>query len=135
MHLENDFIEYVQDQLSQWSNIDKKKMFGIIGLFKEGLMFGIISNDTVYLKVDDSNKIKYENAGSKPLEVFKNKSKVRSYYELPAEVLENSEEFIDWAKESFTIQKNKISNNKTTKQQIYLRDFLSSGDKLKIDIN
>ena len=111
MDLNNDFFEYVQDQLSQWSKIDKKRMFGIMGLFKEGLMFGMIAKDTVYLKVDDSNKSKYEHAGSKPLKVFKNNSEVRSYYELPAEVLDDSEEFIKWAKESFAIQIRKRSKN------------------------
>lgn len=102
------FFEYVQDQLSQWTAIEKKRMFGMIGLYKEGLMFGMIAKDTVYLKVDDSNKNKYKNAGSEPLKVFKSNSEVRTYYELPADVLENAEEFIKWAKESYAIQVNKI---------------------------
>ncbi len=109
MALSNDFFEYVQDQLSPWSNIDKKRMFGVLGLYREGVMFGIIAKDTVYLKVDDSNKNKFLDAGSAPLKVFKNNSEVPSYYELPVDVLENAEEFIEWAKESYAIQVNKNS--------------------------
>lgn len=109
----NDFFEYVQDQLSPWSDIDKKRMFGVLGLYRDGVMFGIIAKDMVYLKVGDSNKIKFLDAGSTTLKVFKNNSEVPSYYELPVNVLENSEEFIEWAKESYAIQTNekKLSKN------------------------
>ena len=104
MSSSNNFFEYVQDQLSPWSHIDKKRMFGVIGLYKDGLMFGVISKDIVYLKVDDSNIDKYIDAGSTTLKVFKNNSEVPSYYELPAEVLEHAESFIEWANESYAIQ-------------------------------
>ncbi|MDW3646052.1 MAG: TfoX/Sxy family protein [Bacteroidia bacterium] len=110
MTLSNDFFEFVQDQLSPWCKIDKKRMFGVLGLYREGLMFGIIAKDIVYLKVDDSNKDKYLDAGSTPLKVFKNNSVVPSYYKLPVDVLENAEEFIEWAKESYAIQVNKNFN-------------------------
>ena len=104
-----DFFEYVRDQLSQWSNIDKKRMFGVVGLYREGTMFGIIANNMVYLKVDDSNKQKFLDAGMEPLRVFKSNSEVPSYYELPVEILENSEKFIEWAIQSYDIQ---VSKNK-----------------------
>ena len=107
MALSNDFFEYVQDQLSPWSLIDKKRMFGVLGLYREGVMFGIIAKGLVYLKVDDSNKAKFLAAGSTTLKVFKNDSEVPSYYELPVDILENAEEFIEWAKESYAIQVNK----------------------------
>lgn len=109
MATSNDFFEFVQDQLSGWSNIDKKSMFGVLGLYQDGIMFGIIANDMVYLKVDDSNKNKFLDAGSKTLKVFKNNSEVPSYYELPVDILENAEAFIEWAKESYAIQLDKNS--------------------------
>ena len=105
----NDFFEYVQDQLNPWSVIDKKRMFGVLGLYREGVMFGIIAKDMVYLKVDNSNKNKFIDAGSTTLKVFENNSEVPSYYELPVDILENSVEFIEWAKESYAIQANKNS--------------------------
>ena len=104
MNSSNDFFKYVQDQLSPWSQINKKSMFGVLGLYRDGLMFGIIAKDVVYLKVDDSNKAKFQEAGMEPLRVFKSNSEVPSYYELPADVLENSDIFIEWAQESYAIQ-------------------------------
>ena len=104
MSSSNDFFEFVKDQLSHWDEIDKKRMFGVLGLYLNGFMFGVISKDTVYLKVDDSNRQKFLDAGSTTLKVFKSNSEVPSYYELPADVLERAEEFIEWAKESYEIQ-------------------------------
>ena len=107
MTLSDDYFNYVEDQLALWSPISSKRMFGVLGLYREGLMFGIIAENKVYLKIDDSNKHKYIKAGSTPLRVFKRKSEVPSYYELPEEVLEDSEKFMIWANESFEIQSKK----------------------------
>ena len=104
MSASSDFLDFVRDQLSEWSEINKKRMFGVIGLYREGLMFGVLSKDIVYLKVDESNIKKYVDAGSTSLTVFKNNSEVPSYYELPADVLEDAKEFIKWADESYNIQ-------------------------------
>ena len=109
MIISNDFFEYIQDQLSMWGNIDKKRMFGVLGLYRDGIMFGIIAKDIVYLKVDDSNINEFLDAGSTSLKVFKNNSEVPSYYELPVDIMENAEAFIEWAKESYTIQVKKNS--------------------------
>ena len=112
MSFTDDFFKYIQDQLSPWSDIYKKRMFGVIGLYREGLMFGIISKNIVYLKVDKSNINRFVDAGSTSLKVFKNNSEVPSYYELPADVLENSQTFIEWAEESYQIQVKKNSLKK-----------------------
>lgn len=45
------------------------KIFGIIGLYREGIMFDIIAINIIYLKVDDSNKNKFIDAGSGSLKV------------------------------------------------------------------
>ena len=103
----NDFFEYVQDQLSSWDRINKKSMFGVLGLYKDGLMFGIVAKGMVYLKVDDSNRKKFMDAGSGPLKVFDSNSEVPSYYLLPVDVLEDAEVFVEWAKESYSIQLSK----------------------------
>ena len=107
MSCSDDFFNFLQDQLISWSVIDTKRMFGVIGLYSNGVMFGILSKNVVYLKVDDSNKKKFILAGSKPLRVFKNNSEVPSYFDVPVDVLEDSEKLIEWAQESYFIQVNR----------------------------
>ena len=105
MAVSSDFLQYVLDQLSGWGNVHVNKMFGGAALYQGELAFAMIANDMVYLKVDDTNKEKYIAAGSTPLKPFKSNVTVLSFYNIPADVLEDSDKFVVWAKESLDIQK------------------------------
>ena len=105
MAVSNDFIQFVLDQLSDWGNVHVKRMFGGAALYQDELAFGMIANDTVYLKVDDKTKDKYLQQGSIPLKPFKNNATVLSFYNVPPDIFEDAEEFTKWAKESLEIQK------------------------------
>ena len=54
----NEFVEYVtQDLLSSLRGITARAMFGGFGIYKDGVMFGIVVDGELYFKVDDTNKI------------------------------------------------------------------------------
>ncbi|MBD0776413.1 TfoX/Sxy family protein [Maribacter sp. ANRC-HE7] len=102
-----DYVDFILDQLSNWKTIITKRMFGCVGLYADGLMFGIIAKETIYFKVDDSNKNKYLEAGSETLKLFKSNSVVASFYEVPVEIIEDANQFVVWAEASLEIQKRK----------------------------
>lgn len=104
MAVSKDFLNYVLDQLSSWERIYTKRMFGGVALYQDGLAFALIAYDVVYLKVDESNIDKFIEQGSTPLKPFKSDGIVKSFYNVPADVFEDSDEFVKWAKESFEIQ-------------------------------
>ncbi|MBN2028652.1 DUF3788 family protein [bacterium] len=110
MAVSDDFLIYVLDQLSTWSEVTARKMFGGVGLYRDGKMFGLIADDVVYLKVDNSNRDDFLQAGSAPFKPYTDKPPSMSYYEVPSEVLEEPEELVKWAKRSLTIQKKKKSD-------------------------
>jgi DNA transformation protein and related proteins len=101
----DDFLNFVLDQFSGWGEVKARRMFGGAGLYREGKMFGLIADDAVYLKVDESNRGDYIEAGSSPFNPYPDKAKstVMSYYELPPEVLEDRVELVKWAQRSFEI--------------------------------
>ena len=105
MAVSNDFLDYILDQFSAWGQVTARKMFGGAGLYREGKMFALIADNVAYLKVDATNKDKFEAAGSSPFKPYPNKPTVMSYYEIPPEILEAPEELIAWAEESLAIQK------------------------------
>ena len=107
MAVSDDFMDFVLDQLSSWGDVRARRMFGGAGLYCEGKMFGLIADDVAYLKVDDSNREDFIKAGSSPFNPYPDKSTVMSYYEIPPEVLENSEELSQWAQRSLDIQAKK----------------------------
>ncbi len=107
MAVSDDFLVYILDQLSSWGEVTSRKMFGGVGLYRDGKMFGLIADGIMYLKVDDSNREDFIQAGSAPFRPYPNKPASTSYYEVPSEILEDPEELVKWAEGSLTIQKKK----------------------------
>lgn len=109
MSISNEFVDFVLDQLSAWGDVSVRKMFGGAGLYYENTMFGLIADDVVYLKVDDSNRDDFEKAGSSPFNPYPDKTKtvVMSYYEIPADVLEDPGQLAKWAERSLVVARNK----------------------------
>ncbi|MDB4285578.1 TfoX/Sxy family protein [bacterium] len=107
MSVSDGFIEYVLDQFSQWGNVTARKMFGGAGLYRDGKMFCLIADDVVYLKVDDSNRKDFVEAGSSPFKPYPDKLTTMSYFEVPPDVLDDPEELVKWAEQSLAIQKRK----------------------------
>jgi TfoX/Sxy family transcriptional regulator of competence genes len=66
MAISLEFAGFVLDQLSPLRGVSLKKMFGGACVFYQGKAFGLIdSDDTFYLKVDDTNRADFEAAGSR----------------------------------------------------------------------
>ena len=58
-------------------------------------------DDTLYLKVDDSNRGDYESQGMRRFRPFRDKPHLSlTYYEVPAHVLEDGEALASWARKS-----------------------------------
>ena len=109
MAVSDEFVEYVVERLSGWGEVSVRRMFGGAGLYRGGTMFGLVADDVVYLKVDDSNRDDFVQAGSAPFEPYPDKIKttIRTYYEIPAEVLEDPAELARWAQRSWLIARKK----------------------------
>lgn len=104
MAVNEDYLSFVLDQLDGIGEIEMKRMFGGVGFFHEGLMFGKIGGDTFRLKVDDHNKKDYEDKGMKPFYSEK-KKKGMPYWEVPVDVLEDKDELAIWANKSIEAAK------------------------------
>ena len=97
MALSEDYLEFVRDQLSGTDGVAMRKMFGGVGIYRDGVIFGLIAYDTLYFKADDGNRPDYEALGMGPFVPFGEGSYAMSYYEVPAEVLEDRDELSLWA--------------------------------------
>lgn len=95
----SDFVEYLHELFSDFGPIESKRMFGGHGVFHSGLMFGLIADDTLYLKVDDESLALFEDQNLGPFE-YEKKGKLMqlSYYEAPPDCLENRDEATRWAR-------------------------------------
>ena len=97
MPVSDEYIAFILDQLGGMGAVQARRMFGGVGLTLYGDSFGLIADNTLYLKVGDTNRKEFEDAGMGPFRPYPDKSATMSYYEVPGEVLENSDALCDWA--------------------------------------
>jgi DNA transformation protein len=97
------FERFVLDQLSELGELASRKMFGGVGLYSDGVFFGIIARDTLYLKVDDRTRGGYERAGMPPFRPFPGRPAGMGYYAVPVGVLESAPELTRWARDAVRV--------------------------------
>lgn len=102
MAVNEDYLLFVEDQLSEFGEFQRKKMFGGIGFFRDGVMFGMIALDTFRLKVDNSNRQDFEDRNMTPF-FSGSKKKAMPYWEVPSEVLEDKSELAEWTLKAYEI--------------------------------
>ena len=57
---QREHVAHIVDLLQLIGPVESKSMFGGFGMFLEGLMFGLVAGNELYLKVDTQNLQDYE---------------------------------------------------------------------------
>ena len=60
------FAEFLREQLAPLGRVTMRRMFGKTGVFCDGVMFGMVTENMLYLRVDDHNRAAFEEARSSP---------------------------------------------------------------------
>ena len=102
------FKDFVLDQLGELAEVEARRMFGGYGLYQDETFFGIVHKARLYFKTDDSTVSEYRKRKMKP---FRPNAKqiLKSYYQVPLEILEDTERLGEWAAQAISCQK-KIRN-------------------------
>lgn len=104
MATNSSYREFVLDQLGRVADgIRGRGMFGGVGIYAGDLFFALIGDDTLYLKVDDSNRDDFKKAGMGPFLPFGEGGEVMQYYELPADVLEEPDRLRPWVEKAIAV--------------------------------
>lgn len=101
MAVRSEYLQYVLEQLAGLGGVTARRMFGGVGLYQDQRFFGIITSDTLYFKVTDANRGDYQARGMQAFRPYPDKPHLSmSYFEVPADTLEDSEECVVWARKS-----------------------------------
>jgi DNA transformation protein len=94
------FAEFLREQLAPVGRISMRRMFGKTGVFCNGLMFGMVTEDTLYFRVDDHNRAVFEEASlTPPLNYEKQGRSIDlSFWRAPERLLDEPDELIVWAR-------------------------------------
>ena len=99
---EKEFAAYIVDLMQGIGPVEARRMFGGYGMFLDKLMFGLIADHELYLKVDCENKEDFEELGLTPFIYNKQGKEMKmSYHRAPEDVVENSELMAEWALKGF----------------------------------
>ncbi len=105
------FTQFLVEVFENFGEITTRKMFGGYGIYHQGIMFGLVADDVLYLKTDKSSEGLFIDEGLKPFEYDKGEKVVKmSYYQAPDVIYDDRQAAANWAKLAFqTAQKAKRS--------------------------
>ena len=98
----SEFIEHLQEILEPFGPMLARRMFGGYGVYHQGIMFGIVVDDMLYLKSDEASAGDFIAKGLRQFEYQKGEKTVKmSFYLAPEEFLEDSDEAARWAARAY----------------------------------
>ena len=94
------FAEFVCEQLAPLGRVSMRRMFGKTGVFCDGLMLGMVRDDTLYFRVDDHNRATFKEAEAfPPLNYTKQGSTIDlSFWRAPERLFDEPDELVAWAR-------------------------------------
>ncbi|HEY8119074.1 MAG TPA: TfoX/Sxy family protein [Methylophilaceae bacterium] len=100
----SEFVDFLQEVFEKFGRINARKMFSGYGLYHDGVMFGLVADEMLYLKADISNAHFFESRGLPQFAYTRGDKTVKmSYYLAPEEIYDDKEEAAVWARRSFEV--------------------------------
>jgi len=100
------FKDFVLDQLQEFDAAEARRMFGGFGLYRDEIFFGIVHQGKLLFKIDESSVGEYRQQKMKPFRPNA-KQTLKSYYQVPADVIEDADELREWAVKAIACQTKK----------------------------
>jgi DNA transformation protein len=94
------FAEFLIEQLAPLGRVTLRRMFGKTGVFCDGLMLGMVTDNMLYFRVDDHNRAAFEEAASFPPLNYRKKGDIidLSFWRAPERLFDEPDELVAWAR-------------------------------------
>ncbi len=105
--------DFIRDLFAPFGSVTVRRMFSGAGIFRDGLMFGLVVRDVIYLKADDSNRTDFEREGCGPFTYTRGKKSGRPsehalpYWRVPERLYDDADELAVWAQRAFAAAERK----------------------------
>ena len=93
------FEDRILDRLAALGDITSRPLFGGHGFYWRDVIFAITYRERLYFKVDERSRPAFEARGMLPFRPNERQT-LKSYYEVPPEVLDDAEALLSWAGEA-----------------------------------
>ena len=94
------FADFLREQFAPLGHVTLRRMFGKTGVFCDGLMFAMVTEDTLYVRVDNHNQADFAEARSSPPLNYEKKGRTidLSFWRVPERLLDEPDELVLWAR-------------------------------------
>lgn len=104
MSVSPSYQTFVLEQLSRSGlSVHSRSMFGGVGLYADQLFFALIADDTLYFKVNDTNRPDFVARGMGPFRPYGDSVETMGYFRVAEELLEDPEELRPWADKAIAV--------------------------------
>ena len=94
------FAEFLREQLAPIGPVTLRRMFGKTGVFCRGAMLGMVTDNTLYFRVDDHNREIFKEAESSPPLNYRKGSVLidLAFWRVPERLFDEPDELVVWAR-------------------------------------
>lgn len=96
----DEFAEFLREQLAPVGHVTTRRMFGKTGVFCDGVMLGMVTENTLYLRVDEGNRAAFKEAEAFPPLNYRKQGELidLSFWRVPERLFDEPDEFVEWAR-------------------------------------
>jgi DNA transformation protein len=110
------FAEFLREQLGPLGRVTMRRMFGKTGVFCDGMMLGMVTDNMLYLRVDDHNRLAFKEAESSPPLNYEKKGETidLSFWRAPERLFDEPDELVTWARLALAAARRVAAKRKRT---------------------
>jgi len=96
------YAEFLREQLAPLGRVTLRGMFGKTGVFCDGVMLGMVTENTLYFRVDDHNREALREAETYPPLNYEKKGSTidLAFWRAPERLFDEPDELVTWAREA-----------------------------------
>jgi DNA transformation protein len=96
--------EHLEELFEPLGGVTIRSMFGGLGVFKDGLMFACVVDDTLRFKADEATASAFENEGcGQWVYQSRDRDMAMPYWTVPERLFDEPDEFAEWARQAFAV--------------------------------
>src|ERR1700720_3759393 len=94
------FAEFLRELLAPLGRVTMRRVFGKTGVFCDGVMLGMVSDNTLYFRVDEDNCAAFAEAEAFPPLNYQKKGDTidLSFWRAPERLFDEPDELLAWAR-------------------------------------
>jgi DNA transformation protein len=110
------FAEFLLEQLAPLGRVSLRRMFGKTGVFSDGVMLGMVTDNMLYLRVDDDNRAAFDEARAFPPLNYEKKGNAidLSFWRAPERLFDEPDELVAWARLALAAARRVAAKRKRT---------------------